>query len=319
MTQTANEVLTLYQVRKTKKQKQIFAEYVEKKARENGYVCTREKGSFGSENLLVGDVDSAKVIYTAHYDTCPRLPFPNFITPKNIGIYILYQIALTLAIFAVVFAADFVIGFLIGFFGASMGVTDEELLISIASLASTVVWIVMLFLLISGPANKHTVNDNTSGVITLLDTMAALPEALRPHVAFVFFDLEEAGMIGSSSFAKKHAKMLVGKPVVNYDCVSDGETVLLCPNKQARGFVPYLEKAFVNTAFVTVDIATKGVFYPSDQMRMPCGIGVAALKKTKRGLLYMDRIHTNRDVIFREENISYLCEASISFATVLME
>jgi hypothetical protein len=47
-----------------------------------------EKASFGGRNIVIGNPDTAKVLYTAHYDTCARLPFPNFITPKNIFIYL---------------------------------------------------------------------------------------------------------------------------------------------------------------------------------------------------------------------------------------
>ena len=304
MTETAHEVLNYYQVRKTKMQKRAFAQYVGQKAVENGYPVTVEKGSFNSENIVVGDV---------------VLPFPNFITPKNFGIYLLYQIALTVAILAVMFAVDFLIGFSVGYFGTLAGVKDREYLLMLTTLLSTASWLAIMILLLCGPANKHTVNDNTSGVITLLDTMAAMPEELRPYVAFVFFDLEEMGMIGSSAFASRHKSALSRTPALNFDCVSDGETILICPKKKAQGFVTLLEGSFVSCDAVTVEIATKGVFYPSDQMMMPCGIGVAALKKTKSGILYMDRIHTKRDVIFREENIDFLKNASIEMARQMVE
>ena len=138
-------------------------------------------------------------------------------------------------------------------------------------------------------------------------------------MAFVFFDLEEMGLIGSSSFAARHKAVLKNKLVVNFDCVSDGETVLLAVKKKARAYLPMLKRAFTDDENVTVDVATKGVFYPSDQMKMPCGVGVAALKKTKSGILYMDRIHTRRDVIFREENIKYLTNASIKLLNLFFE
>jgi hypothetical protein len=41
-------------------------------------------------------------------------------------------------------------------------------------------------------------------------------------------------------------------------------------------------------------------------------VGVAALKKSKLlKILYMDRIHTKKDTVYREENIAYLKEGSI--------
>ena len=92
MTQTDEKVLTEYQVRKTKKQKSAFIEYVKTYSDSLGYTNSIEKGSFGAKNIIVGDPESAKVVYTAHYDTCARLPFPNFITPKNIGIYLFFYL-----------------------------------------------------------------------------------------------------------------------------------------------------------------------------------------------------------------------------------
>ena len=47
-------------------------------------------------------------------------------------------------------------------------------------------------------------------------------------------------------------------------------------------------------------------------MNFPCGVGVAALKRSKHfGILYMNRIHTKRDIIYRDENIEFLKNASL--------
>ena len=95
------EIFEFHQVRKTKQQKTAFLGYLRGFAEERGYSLKIEKGSFGARNAVVGDPDRARVVYTAHYDTCPVLPFPNFITPKRIGIYLLYQIAIILPILAI--------------------------------------------------------------------------------------------------------------------------------------------------------------------------------------------------------------------------
>ena len=78
MTETTRTIFDKYQVRKSKKQKAAFIEYVENVAKSYGYGVKLEKGYFGAKNIVVGDVENAKVIYTAHYDTCARLPVPNF-------------------------------------------------------------------------------------------------------------------------------------------------------------------------------------------------------------------------------------------------
>ena len=297
MTETTCEILEKYQVRKTKKQKKAFIEYVEQLSKQWGYSFRTEKGIFGARNIVVGDPTKAKVIYTAHYDTCPVLPFPNFITPKCIALYLLYQIAIVLGFFIV--AALF--GGVIGFASAFLGVGEE-----IAFIASEIIYFAFLFLLLAGPANKHTANDNTSGVTLLIDIMKDLPEDGRDTVAFVFFDLEEMGLFGSASFARKHKREMKDRLLLNFDCVSDGETMLFVLRKKAKPYRTAIEAAFTQKDGFRVDVAERGVFYPSDQAQFPCGVGVAALRSTKGGLLYMNRIHTKRDVIYQEENIEFL-------------
>lgn len=308
MTETTKEVLEKYQVRKTKKQKRAFAAYVEDLAGRYGYSFRREKGVFGAENLVVGDPDGARVVYTAHYDTAPVLPFPNFITPKNFFVYLLYQLALTVAILAVMA----VIGFLCGVGGALLKLDG-----SIIGHVTRILWLILLLLLLAGPANRHTANDNTSGVTLLLDMMRDLPSEQREGVAFVFFDLEEAGLFGSASFARTHKKEMKDRLLLNFDCVSDGDHFLFALRKGARRHRVAIERAFAPRDGYRVEVAEKGVFYPSDQLHFPAGVGVAALRATRRGLLYMNRIHTSRDTVYREENLEFLKNGAIALPALL--
>lgn len=319
MTQTTKTIFQNYQIRKTKKQKSAFTGYVQKVAEENGYTCEIQKGLFGSRNIVVGSPEKAKVIYTAHYDTCAVLPFPNFITPKNFLIYLLYQIGLIIPIFAFTGLASFFFLFLISLPLLFLGI-DSALLSLICSFIIDLFLIGFCILLIAGPANPHTANDNTSGVTTLLDLMISMPEELRDRAAFVFFDLEEAGLIGSMSFAKKYKKAVNHKPLINFDCVSDGDYILFAVKSKAARYIPLLKEAFRKDSRVSdVDICSEGVFYPSDQANFARGIGVAALKRTKKGLLYMNRIHTPRDTVYREENIRFLTDGAIRLTQALTE
>lgn len=307
MTETTREIFEKYEVRKTRRQKKKFRKYIKELAVKQGYVVKEEKGYLGARNVIIGDPDRAKVIYTAHYDTCPRLPFPNFITPKNFLIYLLYQIMLAFFIIALMLFNSFAVGFVLAVVNSFV-----EIPIAIFILATSFVMLGTPLLLLFGPANKHTANDNTSGVTTLVDIMMDLPKAEREKVALVFFDLEEVGLWGSIGFAAKHKKSLKNKLVLNFDCVSDGQTILFAVSKWARVFIPLLKSAFRSTDDLQVNIATRGCFYPSDNIAMPCGVGVATLKKTKLfKILYMNRIHTKRDTVYREENIAYLKEGSI--------
>lgn len=312
MTETTKVIFEKYQVRKNKKQKAAFREYVKEIADRYGYECKVEKGSFGARNIVIGNPDTAKVLYTAHYDTCPRLPFPNFITPKSFLIYLLYQLLILGLFFAVALTGGFLSGVIIALLPI-----DEDIAYELIACVPMLIYWVLLSLILDGPANNHTANDNTSGVTTVLDIMAELPQDQRGKVAFVLFDLEEVGLFGSSSFASKHKAIKKNALVINFDCVSDGETMLFALKRTTVKYAELLEKAFISTPDVTVDIAKKA-FYPSDNVSFNGGIGVAALKKSKRfGMLYMDRIHTNKDVIYREENIRFLTEGAIKLAQLL--
>lgn len=309
MTETTKTVFEKYEIRKTKKQKTAFIEYIQTVAKENGYACTVESDKKSVRNIVIGSPEKAKVIYTAHYDTCPVMPFPNFITPKNFLIYLLYQLLVTVIFMLVpAFAMQYVSHRI--FTAAGIDPTLSLWVFEITLFS-------ILFFIMFGPANKHTANDNTSGVTALLDLMIAMPEELRAYAAFVFFDCEETGLVGSSAFAKKHKEAHL-KPLVNFDCVSDGNHILFAMRKDAVTYASMLKEAFPENESCKVEILSKGVFYPSDQAKFKKGIGVAALKKSKHGgILYMDRIHTKHDTVYREENIDFLTKGAIRLTEIM--
>lgn len=302
MTSTTKEIFDRFEIRKSRKQKVAFVRWLRPILEQKGYSVKIEFGDMNCHNIVIGDVEKADVIYTAHYDTCAVLPFPNIITPKTPVLYWLYQFAVVIPILAVIFTIAwlfslmgeglFIVGYWFGF-------------------------LCFMGLMILGPANKHTANDNTSGVTAVIDLALAMPEELREKAAFVLFDFEESGLIGSASFAKTHKKTMKNKLLVNLDCVSDGETMFFVLKKGARPHLEKLKAAFPSDHRVTSDFATKGYIYPSDQANFKCGVGVAALKKTKHGLLYMDKIHTPKDTVYREENIAYLVEGCVRLTAMM--
>ncbi len=312
MTETTETLLQKYQIRKNKKQKSEFIEYVKTESEKMGYTAEVEKGLFGARNIVIGSPKEAKLLFTAHYDTCPVLPFPNFITPKKLSIYIAYQILLVLGLIAIIFAFEFLLGVALGLISVVFSI-PEDIFMPIAQALGVLTYLLVFFLLLAGPANKHTANDNTSGVATLFEIMRDLPEEERKNVCFVFFDLEEMGLFGSAGFKEKHKKDIKNKLLINFDCVSDGNEILLAVNKKANGYIPLLTSSFVSDGRYSVDITSKGVFYPSDQANFDLGVGVAALKYSKRlKTVYMDRIHTKKDVIFEYENILFLKNCAIN-------
>ena len=303
MIEMSKTILAEFQVRKSKKGKAAFRDWLCRELTAAGYAPTVEKG-FAARNVVVGDPESAEVLFTAHYDTQAVLPIPNFITPRNLFWYLLYQLLLVGSMFLI---AGLVAGLLLLF----------RLPVEIVMPVFGVVLLFCCWWLIDGPANRHTDNDNTSGGITLVETALALPVEDRPKVCFVFFDNEEKGMLGSSAFAGKHKKVKKGKLVVNFDCVSDGSSIQFFPSrklKKEKTMLANLEKAFQSSGDRQVEIVRGFGVYPSDNAAFRLGAGVCALRKHKVFGWYMSRIHTKRDTVMEEENIELLKDGCLRLA-----
>ena len=101
MTDSTKIIFANHEIRKSRQQKTQFIDWVTEFVKAKGYEVKVENGSYKARNIVIGDPDSAKVIFTAHYDTCAVMPLPNFITPKSFICYLLYQLVLTLAMIAV--------------------------------------------------------------------------------------------------------------------------------------------------------------------------------------------------------------------------
>ena len=300
------DVLEHFEIRKTKKQKTAFIQAVTDFAQQHGYTTTVEKGTFGCRNLIFGDPEKADYLVTAHYDTPASIGLPNFITPCNPVIFILSQILILIPFFAV----SFIVAFLVGL------MTNDNMLIYWAFYLT---YMGMLYLLMFGPANRHNANDNTSGVVTVLETMSALPESLRDKVCFVLFDLEEAGLVGSSAYRKSHRMATDRQIVLNLDCVGDGDHIVLFPNRKVlkdKNKLASVEQLVRTDNGKTIQLHKKGFAYcPSDHKHFPYGIGIMAFHRAKLLGLYCDRIHTWRDKVLQTENVCILRAALIEMFT----
>jgi len=296
------DVLEQFPVRKSKAQKQAFRDAVQAYAKKQGYDVAVESGSFGSRNVVIGDPKNAKVLLTAHYDTPARLPFPNYITPCNFVGFLLCQLFQWFFVFAVAVVIGVAAAFLLG--------EAWTTLAAVLSVYGTV------FLMLIGPANKHNANDNTSGVVTVLEIARTLPENQRHKVCFVLFDLEEAGLLGSASYRKKYRAESDSQLVLNLDCVGDGDHIRLFPSKQLRKDrkkCTSLYKACGYFGPKEILLQEKGFSsYPSDQRHFPLGVGICALRRGKLGL-YLGRVHTPKDTVLDVNNVNLLRSALTTY------
>ena len=303
MIETPMDVFRDFPVRKTKKQKQAFREAVQSYAEQLGYPCTVESGSLRSRNLVIGNPEQADYLVTAHYDTCARLPIPNFLTPCNFWLFLLWQVVLALLILGVCILTGLGVGFLTG--SGAAGSWCGYLMI----------WVVLALMLI-GPANPSNANDNTSGVVTLLEIAKSMPGNQRKKVCFVLFDLEEAGLIGSASYRKAHKSQTDRQMVLNLDCVGDGDYLTLFPTKRLKKDRKRLKSLYKACGYFgkkSILVHEQGFsFYPSDQANFPYGAGICALNKRGK-TLYLIRIHTKKDTILERTNVNLLRAALITY------
>lgn len=312
-------ILEKYQVRKSRKQKSEFIEFTKYQCQQMGYNCEINERTKGlkSRNIVVGDIEKARVIFTAHYDTCAQLPFPNLCTPLNPFMFIVMQLLISLPLFAIFLGLEFLFHFVLNNILVSI---ENDITYLILSSLSLIIFVgltfLLVFLMICGKANKHTANDNTSGVVTLFEIMRKLPVEEREKAAFVLFDHEEVGLLGSAYFSKCYRDKIQGKLILNYDCVSDGEHFLFACKKTTSNNAYYQNFSQCITGFFDdkreTAIITKKAIYPSDQMNFKESVGIAALKKGKIGL-HIGRIHTNRDTVFEDKNIELLSDCSVLF------
>ena len=303
MTELSQQIFERYQVRKTRKQKDAFLKLMQSHFPE----ATTQQGRFPKyKNLVIGDVETAKVVLTAHYDTCAQMLLPNFITPKNMLLSILYSFVIVIPMFVVAFLLGLLMGFL-------------QIPAEIARWIILGCYFLFLYILIAGPANPNTANDNTSGVITLCELYACLEPSQRRKVAIVFFDMEESGLWGSAGFRKQYKEVMKQKLLINFDCIGDGDTMLLAVSKAAREkYAQQIDNSFIPPDNKSVMLAkAEKVYYPSDQMGFKESVAVAALKHKPFLGYYMDRIHTKRDTQLDKENIKLLCEGVLRFIKML--
>ncbi|MBQ7455939.1 MAG: M28 family peptidase [Clostridia bacterium] len=302
------EIVERFPIRKNEEQKQAFLRYAVARGKKLGYNARVEENG-KHFNFVAGNPDTARVLFTAHYDTPAVMPLPNLMLPRNPLLFYLYHFVPVLLL--LIISAAFAFGV--------FALTHERRLTTISFLLA---YYALLLLMIMGPANKHNVNDNTSGVATVLRLMELLPEDARGKAAFALFDNEEKGMRGSKAFALRHDKVKKETLVVNLDCVGVGDHVLFIAKARACAKAEY---AALSEHFSPAEGLTPH-FYPaqgsvmnSDHKSFRCGVGVAACRRAPVAGYYTAHIHTRRDTEADPKNIEYLASGLCAFVESLSE
>lgn len=259
----AQQIQTKYPLRRKAQEKEKMRIYLMGQSRALGYdaqLVNRRR----AVNVVVGDVEKAKVVLTASYDTSLREILPQFIAPTRPATYLLYQAMTPVLMLLFSLIVSFALTF-------TINRPTMTLPLFIALLVG------MLLYLRFGPSETRTANDNTSGVAALLSVMESLTPRHRGAAAFVFLDTSGGKEL------KKTYPSLAEKVVINVDCVGCGDEILLLPNKYARwngDLLDMLTECFENTENKTCFLKTNGlVYYPSENRAFRYNLAVCACKK----------------------------------------
>ncbi|MBQ2891625.1 MAG: M28 family peptidase [Bacilli bacterium] len=288
-----------YPIRRSKEQKEAFIKYVKEEV--SGYNVEIEILEKEHNNIVIGDVENAKVVFTAHYDTPATSIVPNLMLPKNKVLGLIYA-----------FSYPILLAF------ASLGIAYLIYwILKLPYFVFAVMYIILylgsFYLLTRCFPNKNNYNDNTSGVATIL---TLIEQNKNDNIAFILFDNEEKGLLGSKAFQKKHKEIMKDKLVINLDCVGNGDHfIIIYKEKTVENSLFNCLKEHLNSndLYSVEFINFKKALGNSDHKNFDLGIGVVATKKSKRGIYYTSRIHTNRDIEVSSDNIYFLSEEISKF------
>lgn len=298
MTGLSQTILENHLIRKTKAQKTAFIGFLRQR-----YPELRIEEGKGSRNLILGDPETAGVVLTAHYDTVALGLFPNIIMPCKKGLKFAYSM-LTLL--------PYIAALLLTFWcGCALGASLEHSL-----LAALIVYYGLYFgKFYVGLPNPSNYNDNTSGILTLLSVYEAMtPEQLQ-KTAFVFFDNEEYGCVGSKWFYKLHKDVMDSKLLINFDCVGDGDHFLLVHSDglPEKWDTPLRQAFRTEPGHTMVFASAKKASHSSDHKHFKYFLSVMAAHDHPLLGLSAGRIHTPRDTVLEEENVDCLTRAVLRF------
>ncbi len=300
------ELNDTFPIRRTPEQKKSFFEYVKTEAESVGLDARIETLEKKHNNIIIGDIESANAVYTAHYDTPARSLVPNLMMPRNPVLAYAYGIGIPLIIAFLSLAVAGIISNVAGL--------DYEVYLALY----VVIYFVSFFLIMRGGVNKHNKNDNTSGVSTVLSLMSQNPK----DTAFVLFDNEEKGLLGSKALLKKNKELWENKLLINFDCVGNGDNIVIIASEKAEKHHLFerLKDTVKGNSFFNVGIfSKKGSMTNTDSKNFPCGVSVMACKKSKKGVLYTPYIHTFKDTAASSENIRFLAEVFGNFSHCISE
>lgn len=305
-----------FPVRRSDKQKSAFCEWAVFRAEKLGYTA-RVRGDGKKKehkNIEIGDASRAKIIVSAHYDTPARSFFPNLMMPANPVLGIFYAVCAVLPLIAVSLLAGFGVMrfFRTEEFNMQSSMTYRLYVVGIYA----AVYYTLFMIKMRGIPNPKNLNDNTSGVAAVFRLMELLPASARGEIAFLLFDNEEKGKLGSKAFSKENPAVKENTFLVNLDCVGNGDNLVMVTGKKTAEspLFPALQKALGAQGFPLTVLGYKEGKANSDHVNFDVSASVLACRRGRIARFVTGRIHTSRDTEADANNVEAVAKGLCSFA-----
>ena len=135
--------------------------------------------------------------------------------------------------------------------------------------------------------------------------------AKRPEgAAYILFDNEEKGLLGSKAYNKAHKELMKNKLIINLDCVGNGDNIIVVskPQSEAHPVCQALKDTMTDGDGYKVHYFTqKGSCANTDYKSFPCSMSVMACKQ-KGKIFYTSKIHTSADTEAKTENTVFIAD-----------
>lgn len=293
--------------RYTADQKAAFILDTRRMLRSAGYsekqlVEQRLGGMFNTRNLIIGD-PSAEYLVTAHYDTPGGNGFLLGTAPLvgQTGANII-MLMLTL---------PFIIGE-IALVTHAMEQAEPTFWSMAGAVLAMPALLIVLTLLPMLIRNRRNCNDNTSGVMCLLECALAAaqePELLK-KCCFVLFDNEEWGLIGSLGFTAERKKKSIDEKsafVINLDCVGVGDVIASVTTGKPSTRCEALTESLDELGMARESKRSQLVFM-SDHAVFPDAVMLSVMRRSRLGPLYIPNIHSPKDTLCDDGLVARLAE-----------
>lgn len=283
------------QIRHSRKEKDDFIEFLKQKLHKHGFeynvVQAKVINSIHLETVSESDPD---VILMAHYDTSNIMPVWYEWLIRLCGHT---RSLLTLLIFILV--------------DQLLHLTNNDLIIRGFEIVVVLTFIIPVLFI----KNKHTMNDNTSGVIALLLLAEKISknETLKKRVKIVFTDNEEKMLLGSFQLRriwKKNSFSYKNTKIISIDSIGRGDYVVISYNIVNR-IANELNKMFaenqINSKSINMWVTP---FSDAYNFWFKGAVNINMMSKTIiPGGYYIKNIHSYRDKEISKDNIRIIVES----------